>query len=87
MSSDESRHARALHLYDDLLTTSQPREVDLRDRGGSDRCFIELREELLERTTEVFLDDSADGGERLRRHLVAALFELVYQFRREEALA
>jgi hypothetical protein len=60
--------------------------VHLGDRRRRQRLLGELGEQRLEGRPEVFLDDLAHVGERLGRHLVAQLAELLHQLGREQPL-
>src|SRR5262249_48082050 len=55
-------------------------------RQGWGGLRVEPREHRLQRLAEVGLDDLPHDGERLRRHLVPALAELVDELGREDAL-
>ena len=77
--AEELRDPRSLHLDHDLLAGDKTGSMDLRDRRGRDRRFVEPLEEVAQRGPEVDLDDGAHIGERLRRHLVAQELELVDQ--------
>ena len=50
-------------------------------------AFVELLEDVVEAAAEVLLDGQAHDVERLGRHLVAALLELVDELGREQPLA
>ena len=60
--------------------------MDLGDRGGGDRLLGELGEHGFERPTELVLDEAADLGEALRRHLIAQALELGHEIVGEQAL-
>ena len=78
---DRAQHVRTQDLDGDLLagvrSVLQDGEVDLRDRRRGDRLTLEVREDIVERTTQPALD-LADGHiGRERRHAVLQLREFV----------
>jgi hypothetical protein len=70
-----------LDLHHHVLAGAQRCRVDLGDRGGSERCLVEPREDVLEAGAEILLDRQTHLVERLGGHLIAALLELADELR------
>ena len=64
------------NLDRDLAPVRRHRAVDLGDRRGSDRGFVELGEQAVERRPEGRFDGLLDGRERGRRQIVLELGEV-----------
>ena len=78
----------SLHLHHDLFAgRAAVRRCTWAIDAAASGLAVEAREDGLERAAEVRLDDLPDVAERLGRHLVAALLELVDELVGEEALA
>ena len=84
----EARDLRALHLDDDVFAGPQawPR-APARSTPPRSACDRTTREHVVERASEVELDDPAHRVERLGRHPVAQQLELGDELLGEEALA
>src|SRR5581483_2861019 len=76
-----------LDLDDDVLAGPQGGRVDLRDRRRRDRGLVEAREDFVEGSPEVLLDDAPHDVERLGAHLVATEPELGDELFGKDALA
>ena len=61
---------RAQHLDRDVGALGRHRAMDLRDRGGADRDFVDRREHLVDRAAEARLNRATDSVEGERRERV-----------------
>jgi len=86
VSAHQRRDLGPLNLDHDRFAGDELSPVDLGDRRRRDGFPVETGEDLLERATEVRLDDGPDRRERLGRDLVAELLELRHQLVGEQAL-
>ncbi len=73
---DLARSGRPLHLDHHALAVRKGRAVHLADRGRRERLLLEVEEELLDRETEVLLDDRPDLCERERMDVVLQRLQL-----------
>ena len=79
-----ARRVGPLHLDNDFVAVRQRRAVHLADRRRRDRRLVEAEEGLLERKTEVGLDDGPRLRERERADVVLQAAQLGDDVRRDD---
>ena len=84
---DLAAHAGPEHLHGDLAAVGEPRAMDLRDAGRSDRPLVEFDEHVADRLAEIGFDRLADAAEPERRQPVLEQAELVDDLGGEQSRA